>query len=189
MMGGDLEYTMSSLPYLSFQNTDKERERVLGLLKKYAGPAAEEQSPVEILDGEAQQFLPASRFDIFQKINLKNIHEEIFRENKSQVLSAYSTFIFLLKNDIKTWRTAKNEHDKKSAQNKIENISGDGTPLEKEIQLMKYQWSRLEEFSAGHFADMEALFAYKIKLLILLRWWSFDAEKGLDNFNEITASD
>jgi hypothetical protein len=187
MIGGTLEYLMSSLPDLSFQNSDEVRQRVTGLLKKYAGPGGEELSPAEILDGEAQKFLPASVFYIFQKIDLKNIHEAEFQKNNSKVLAAYSTFIFQLKKEIKTWRTSQNESDKKAAKNKLENIIGDGTPLEKEIQLMKYQWHKLEEFSAGHFADREALFAYKIKLLILLRWWSFDAEKGFKKFTKMTA--
>ncbi len=180
---------MSSLPNLSFQNSAEAKQKVLGLLEKYAGSAAEQLSAAEILDREVQNFLPTSLFNIFQKINLKNIHEEIFQKNKSNVLSNFSKFNFELKKELIARRTSKNGSKKKTAKNNLEKIIADGTPLEKEIQIMKYQWQKLEDFSAGHFSDLEAVFAYKIKLLILLRWWSFDAEKGFAKFTKMTVKD
>ena len=184
MIGGTFEYLMSSLPNLSFQNTDETKQRVLGLLQKYAGNVVE-INPAEILDSEAEKFLPPSLFYIFQKINLKNIHEEAFQKNRSKVLSAFSKFTFEFKKEIKARRTSQNINEKKTANSDIEKIIGDGTPLEKEIQIMKYQWGKLEEISVGHFADVEALFTYKIKLIILLRWWSFNKENGFEKFTQM----
>lgn len=188
MIGGTFEYLMSSLPDLSFQNTEEAKSKVLGLLEKYAGSTAEQLSAAEILDIEAEKFLPASMFDIFQKISLKNIHEPAFQKSKIRVLSAFSKLSFELKKAIKARRTSRNESEKTTTKDDLENIIGDGTPLEKEIQIMKYQWDRLEDFSAGHFSDMEALFAYKIKLLILMRWWSFNKQKGLAKFTQLTTT-
>jgi hypothetical protein len=187
MIGGTFEYLMSSLPNLSFQNTEETKQGVLGLLQKYAGKAVE-LSPVEILDSEAEKFLPTSAFYIFQKVSLKNIHEREFREHNSKVLSAFSKFTFELKKETKVWRKSQQEKEGKTVKNKLEEIIGEGTPLEKEIQIMKYQWNELEELSAGHFADVEALFTYKIKLMILLRWWSFKMEKGFEKFTQITTN-
>ena len=186
MIGGTYEYLMSSLPDLSFQNTDEAKRKVLGLLKKYAGNAAGQLSTVELLDSEAQKFLPTSTFNIFQKITLKNIHEEIFQNSKSRVLANFSTFRFELKKELKALRTSQSGSEKKTAKNNLEKIISDSTPLEKEIQIMQYQWQKLEDFSAGHFSDLEAVFTYKIKLLLLLRWWSFDAEKGFAKFTKMT---
>ncbi|MEO1262455.1 MAG: DUF2764 family protein [Bacteroidota bacterium] len=186
MIGGTYEYLISSLPDLSFQNTEESKRKVIDLLKKYAGSPLEQLSAVEILDSEAQKFLPVSTFNIFQKINLKNIHEERFQKNKSKVLSNFSTFSFELKKELKTWRTSKNRSEKKAEKNNPGKIIMGGTPLEQEIQIMKYQWQKLEEFSAGHFSDLEAVFTYKIKLLILLRWWSFDSKKGYAKFSKMT---
>ena len=188
MIGGTLEYLMSSLPDLSFRNSEEVKRGVIGLLEKYAGPAAERLSPLEILDDEAQKFLPASAFPVFQKINLGNIHEDEFRESKSKVLSAYATFTFELKKEIKAWRTSQNEGEKKAVKTKVEHLIGEGTPLEKEIRIMQYQWNKLEALSAGHFADFEALVTYKIKLMILLRWWSFNVKKGLVIFHQMTTN-
>jgi hypothetical protein len=185
MIGGTLEYLVSSLPNLSFQNTEEARGRVLGLLQKYAGVAANELSPAEILDSEAQKFLPASTFYTFQKINLRNIHELEFQQSKSTVLATFSKFTFDLKKEITQLRISEKGNEKNSSKSRLEKLLGQGTPLEKEIQLMKYQWEKLEEFSIGHYADLEALITYKIKLMILLRWWSFHVEKGFDNFTRM----
>ena len=65
MVGGTLEYLMSSLPNLSFQNTDEARQHVLRLLRNYAGPGAVEWSPIAILDNEAQKFFASNRHCTF----------------------------------------------------------------------------------------------------------------------------
>ncbi len=62
-----------------------------------------------------------------------------------------------------------------------------GTPLEEEIQLLKWQWDKLEELSIGHYADFGALVIYKLKLLI----YCYDGgvltkNRGFDNFLNIT---
>ena len=67
-------------------------------------------------------------------------------------------------------------------------IIGQGNPLDREIRLLKYQWSELETLSVGHFADSEALFTYKLKLLLLVRLWSFDQQRGYDTFIQFTST-
>ncbi len=188
MIGGTLEYLMNSLPHLSFQDTSEVRDRVLGLLQKYKGDTVEELSPVEVLEKEAQKFLPASRFDAFREIDLKNIHRAAFQKDKSKVVSAFAKFDLNLKKDIRAWQISQNDKEKKVVKNKLEKMIGEGNPLEKEIQIMKYQWDKLEDLSTDHFADFEALITYKLKLLILLRWWSFNQEKGLERFIQMTTN-
>lgn len=187
MIGGTLEYLVSSLPNLSFQNLDEKKYQVLGLLQKYGDNTTGKLSPIEILDNEARKYLPASKFAVFQKINLKNIHRAEFRNYKSKVLTTFSSFTFELKKSINEWRISQDEEKKKPEKSKIGSIVGEGTPLEKEIRIMEYQWDKLEELSVGHFSDFDALLIYKIKLMILLRWWSFNVEKGMDHFIRITS--
>ena len=182
MIGGTYEYLISSLPNLSFQNNEETRQQVISTLRKYAGPANEELSLVEILNREAEKFLPTSVLNIFQTLNLRDIHKPRFQESRIKVLSAFSQYTSELKEEIKTWRTSQNENKNNAASKKVAQIIGEGTPLEKEINIMGHQWDTLEEISVGHLEDLEALFTYKIKLMILQRWWSFDTEKGLNKF-------
>jgi hypothetical protein len=186
MIDGTLEYLMSSLPNLTFQNTEEARGRILGLLQKYAGIADEEISPAEVLDIEAHKFLPPPAFQLFQKINLNSIHGLDFRQCKITVLSAFSIFTFDLKNEIKQLQTREKGSEKKTTQSILEKLIAQGTPLEKEVRIIRYQWDKLEDLSFGHFADLEALVIYKIKLLLLLRWWSFNVDKGIRIFTRMT---
>lgn len=186
MIGGTLEYLMSSLPHLTFHNTAEAQERVLGLLRSYGGPTTDTLSPTQILDEEAQKFLSPTAFSVFQRMNLKNIHQPEFREADIPLLAAYSAFSLEFKVAIREWRTPSNEGDHKAANEQLTALISTGNPLEKELRIMQHQWATLEALSAGHFADVTALFTYKIKLLILLRWWSFDREKGFQRFLKMT---
>lgn len=188
MIGGTLEYLVSSLPNLSFQHTNEAKSQVISLLQKYTDLPTDQTSPVEILNSEAQKFLPASTFHVFQKVNLQNIHEPEFQNSRSILLSEFAKFTFKLKKEIQQLRTSHQEQESKSRMNSLENLLSPGTPLEKEIQIMKYQWDKVEELSVGYFAGLDALLTYKIKLMILLRWWSFNAEKGFKTFTQLTTN-
>jgi len=188
MIGGTLEYVMTSLPHLVFQKTQENENRVLGLLQKYHGSSSEKLDPVEILNHEAQKFLPVSRYHLFQRIKLNEIHEAEFRNKGSNVLTGFSEHMFQLKKEIKAWRTSHNGDKPNVTIAALDNIIGEGSPLEKEIKIMQHQWKKLEELSVGHFADFEALIAYKIKLMILLRWWEFDTKRGFSKFIQLTSN-
>jgi hypothetical protein len=181
MITGDLEYLISSLPHLSFENTNEERSSVVSILKKYANTSEAKKGIVAILEGEAEKFMKPEVYQIFQQINLKNIHSQAFRESKNKVLASFANYMYALKKDIQELRIfRKNESESTSKKPAIPLVPG--TPLEEEIQLLKWQWGKLEELSTGHYSDFGALVIYKLKLLLLLRWWSFDKERGFDNF-------
>lgn len=185
MIGGTFEYLMSSLPHLSFQNTEEGNERIIGLLTKYA-ESKEVSSPAEILDKEAQKFLSPVSFSMFKSINLHTIHREEFRSHENYVIADFAAFTYNLKKEIGAFRKEKNSKGNKSIKSKIIKLIGEGSPLDKEIQFMKHQWNALEDQSAGHFADFESLLIYKFKLLILQRWWSFKTQSGYKKYTLMT---
>ena len=182
MIAGNLEYVMSSLPYLSFQDAVEERSKVLPILKKYAGASATEKSIAAILDEEAHKFLNPKDYRLFQQISFTTIHTEAFRQSKNKVLAAFSNFSHSLKKDLEQLRILRKKGTDPSTVKNPPLPSLQGNPLEVEVQLLKLQWDKLEELSIGHYTDFGALCLYKLKLLLLLRWWSFDQKEGFDNF-------
>ena len=86
--------------------------------------------------------------------------------------------------DLRELRIARRVGLEPPAEVKLPMVSG--TPLEKEVQIIRWQWEKLEELSIGHYADFGALCAYKLKLLLLKRLWGFDKEKGFEKFKRIT---
>jgi len=186
MIAGNLEYLMSSLPYLSFQDTEEARSKVHSVLKKYAGSSEGEKNTIEILDEEAQKFLNPENYQFFQKIGLDTIHSENFRNHRNKVLAEFSTYMHNLKESVRQLRIFRKNSGEGSRPETPPLPLEPGTPLEEEIQLLKWQWYKLEELSLGHYSDFGALAIYKLKLLLLERWWSFDQEQGFAIFLNAT---
>jgi hypothetical protein len=189
MITGNLEYVMSSLPHLVFKDGDEERFRVLSIFEKYADPISEDSSPVAILEEQAKKFLSPNDFLVFRQIDLNSIHSEHFQKGRNPVLSAFSHQVFWLKSEIRQLRLSRRKGVESSSIIKTLLPESPGNPLNEEIQLLKWQWTKLEDLSIGHYSDFEALCIYKLKLLILLRWWGFKPKKGFDVFLNLTKSD
>lgn len=189
MIAGNLEYVMSSLPHLIFKDGDEERFRVLSIFNKYADPVIKESSPVAILEEQAKKFLSPNDFLVFRQIDLKSIHSEYFQKSRNSVLSAFSNHVFWLKNEIRQLRLSRRKGAEPSSLMKTLLHESAGNPLSEEIQLLKWQWAKLEDLSIGHYSDFEAICIYKLKLSILLRWWGFNPKKGFDVFLNLTKSD
>ena len=134
-----------------------------------------------IIDGEARKFLNPKAYRVFQQIDLNTIHSDAFQKSKNKVLGAFSKYMYSLKRDIEQLRISR-KNGLESTTKKPSLPFVPGNPLEEEIQLLKWQWDKLEELSIGHYADFGALVIYKLKLLLLLRWWGFDKEQGFANF-------
>ena len=55
-----------------------------------------------------------------------------------------------------------------------------GNPLEREKNIMKWQWEELDTIETGKTFTMTEVMVYKLKLQILQRLHSFDAQKGAE---------
>jgi hypothetical protein len=58
------------------------------------------------------------------------------------------------------------------------------SPLDAERNLDQLRWSFLEEMSAHHYFDLEALVVYYLKLQLALRQEKFQEELGRDSFEK-----
>jgi hypothetical protein len=184
MIGGNLEYTMSSLPYLTFQASQEARTKVVSLIRKYAGAPEGEIDLISIFEAEAAKFLTPKQRRVLEEIDLEHIHEPGFQERGNRVLASFSAYRYQLKSDLRELRILRRSGLKVVTGAKLP--LAPGSPLEEEVQLMRWQWEKLDELSIGRYADFGALCAYKLKLLLLQRLWDFDREKGFEKFERIT---
>ena len=185
MISGHLEYLMSSLPHLSFRNTEEEQLRVSTTLHKYAQRPEEPVSLAKILEQEAAKFLSEKKAALFRAIDLRTIHQTHFQESTCRVLADFAAFMFRQKKDVEGLRKARRAGSEQSVKD-WDRLIQPGNPLEEEVQLMQHQWQQLEKGSIGYYADFGALVIYKLKLLILERWWGFDQEQGMTLFLQTT---
>lgn len=186
MLAGNLEYLISSLPTLQFSFAGEDRNKVYTIFGKYAGLSVYEVHPISILNLEAAKFLSQADYEIFQKINLRYIYQPIYMNTSSKLLNEFSNFEAGLRNEIADLRKSRKAFKTGSSVKEPKSFLIAGSPLEEEVQIMKVQWEKLEELSIGHYADFDALIAYKLKLMILVRWWTFDPQTGFERFIEET---
>lgn len=183
---GNLEYLMSSLPYLSFLPKEEEKASITALLRLYDGGAVgKDRNLVDILIREATKYLSGEKLHLFAAITLENIHRPEFQQSTYRVVASYARFSFALKDSVRQLRTLrKGSQGLPPAGLPLPLKPGD--PLQEEIKLMTLQWQALDRLSIGHYADFSALIIYKIKLQVLERFWQFDQRKGMDIFRNIT---
>jgi len=185
-MPGQLEYLISSLPYLPFGQTKEVRDKITTTFKKYAGAAETEKELIELFELEATKFLSPGAARTLRALDLEEMHHARFRESKNKVIATFAQYLYGLKVAVLKQRIPRRQFQKEWSQLEIPPFElAEGTPLEKEVQLMQLQWQKLETLASGHHFDLEALIIYKIKLMILDRWWQFNEEKGFRRFNQV----
>ena len=189
MSSGDLEYLMASLPYLSFEDSNEVRSRVSSILKKYTNPSEVKKNIVAILEEEAIKFLTPEASRLFCEIDLNTIHTWKFQRSKNNLLADFSKYMYNLKRELKQLRISRSKEDRESLSKKQQLPITPGNPLEEELLLLQLQCEKLESLSLVHYTDFTALITYKLKLMLLLRWWGFDTEKGFELFLQTTKKD
>jgi len=188
MISGNLEYLMTSLPYLKFQNDREEKKRVLNTLSHYSNLNEDELKSVSILEHMAEPYLSKKDYQIFKAVDLQNIHRSDFRKNRIGVLSEFASYRLSLKENIEQLRLSRQEQTASTVESNTIFEGLIGSPLDNEIYLMKRQWDKLEQLSVEHYSDFSALLIYKLKLLLLERYWSFNQERGFKIFLDLTTN-
>lgn len=187
MIGGDLEFLMSSLPHLTFNDQLEYRKNIYELFRQYSGIDEQAFHPIHGLNTEASKYLSSSSYKLFESLDLKTIHTDPFRNHSNAFIAQLGSFMHQLKTDLMKWRKQRAEseiHDQELAK-----MLSQGNVLKTEVELLKFQWLKVEDLSSGSFTDLVSLMAYKIKLMILLRWWSFDHDAGHKLFFKLTSTE
>ncbi|WP_299364347.1 hypothetical protein [Winogradskyella sp.] len=184
MFTGNLEYLISSLPNLSFSDSETVQQNVKVLFQKYASTSEASDSLVSILNNEASKYLSLRDFQKFDSISLNTIHKAQFQNSNIEVVSEFSRFMFRLKSELKAFRIARKSEEPLGKINY--ELLGElpKNPLKAEEYLLDIQWQKLDTLSIGHYSNLSALVLYKLKLEVLLRWWQFDSEVGFQVFQQ-----
>ncbi|MCK9574272.1 MAG: DUF2764 domain-containing protein [Candidatus Omnitrophica bacterium] len=174
-------YFISSLPFLQFgMKAPLEFKRFLEL---------------------ASDSIPKSELTILE--NCADIIEEPqkYKYNKKNIVKIWRDFEFMLRNELVKVRAKRLHKDAVSFlrsgldagplfAHAIGEIARQPHPLEAERLLDMLRWNKLDELCFGHYFDIEFLFVYAQKLLILERWdniRSAQKQKLLNSVLEETA--
>jgi hypothetical protein len=70
----------------------------------------------------------------------------------------------------------------------VKAVVGTASPLEAEIMIDRARWHAIEVMAGNDFFDRNIIFAYYLKLVLLERKESFDAEVGFTEYKSLYAS-
>jgi hypothetical protein len=127
--------------------------------------------------------------------------QQKFYVKPKPIVKAWRDFEFMLRNELVKIRAKRLHKDATSylrapldaefsSAHTIGEIARQPHPLETERRLDALRWNKLDELCFGHYFDLEFLFVYAQKLLILERWdriRSADKQKLLNGVLEAVA--
>ena len=145
-------YLLSSLPSLSFGHSP----------------------PISMKNFLSEAKLQLSAHDY---IKVSDIDLNDMASNKFGKLKSLVAAMELLKADQLEMRHAR-LNDRTAAIKTLPVSIADENPLEREKSMMRWQWDQLSELDSSTQFYLSEVFAYKLKLQILLRLDSFNEEKG-----------
>jgi len=127
---------------------------------------------------EAEKWLSASDMKILLKADMNDFSHESAGLN---ILKEYKDFEKYLRGELAKWRKARKNKGEYKLPADIAGIDK-GTPLDIERKLLFLRWVWIESKEEGHYFDLGFLLMYFIKLQILERLFTFDAQKGKERF-------
>ena len=155
-------YLITQLPYLAFgKKPEIDRGQFLSEADKWLD------------EGDKEMLLKADINDFYIKGNMPEILEE------------YKTFEYRLRSELAYWRAAERDGKEYKGPQDMYVESKKDSPLDVEKKLLLLRWNKIEEGEAGHFFDISFLIAYFLKLQVLERFFTFDKQKGRDQFESL----
>ena len=133
--------------------------------------------PEEFL-GEAEKWLTPGDYGILSGTDMD---DAALDRPGPAVLQQYREYEYTLRRELAAWRA---DRDFRPLSFALPLVT-EGTPLDRETDLLRLRWDFVEELESGHHFDLEALILFFLKLQILRRLFTFEREKGLAVFQNL----
>jgi hypothetical protein len=143
---------------------------------------AEPGISVEAFLEEAEKWLPEHEQQLLQAIVTRGIDRV---RGLPTCLWPMTDFEIQLRDDIGRWRQARHAGEDYRPRSIDRALLEEGTPLEVERNILRVQWSNLQDYEADHHFDYEAVVIYLCKLLVARRLHSFNRDEGMRIFHQL----
>jgi len=155
-------YLAAELPFLSFGSEPKIRRD--GFLN------------------EVEKWLPEKEMAALLKAD---INEFSYDETVPEILKSYKKFEHNLRIELSDLRKAKISGKEYNKPEDVYLEEKEKSPLDMEKDLLLLRWRKIEEEETGHCFDLSFLIAYFLKLQVLERLFTFDKQKGREEFHSL----
>jgi len=145
-------YLITSLPSLSFN----------------------EEPPITMdeFNSDAKKQLSPKDFKILESVDIRNFDHTIGIKSISSLLENTGK-------DLSEIREAKAQNRTAKPQQIPESVF-QGNPLEREVNIMQWQWQQLQDIESANTFNLTEVLVYKLKLQLATRMHSFSREKGAE---------
>jgi len=131
---------------------------------------------------EGRKWLSPMDWKILTEVSINAVTAE---KSDLVALRDYRNYEHALRSELLHYRRAlRNREEYKPALFAL-TVLKEGNPLEIEKKLLRLRWQRIEELEFGHYADLEFLALYYLRLQLLMRLQKFDKEVGKAKFKTI----
>lgn len=131
---------------------------------------------------EGHKWLSSPDWKILNEVSINAVATE---KSDPLVLREYKNYEYALRSELVQYRQALRHREEYKPALFPPTVLREGNPLEIEKKLLRLRWQRIEELEFGHYADLEFLALYYLRLQILLRLQQFDKEAGKVKFKTI----
>ncbi len=133
-----------------------------------------EAPPITIdeFNDDAKHQLSSRHFKALQSVDIQKLEAKVGVKNISSLLET-------IKEDLSEVRTAKAQ-SRRAKPERLPLNALRGNPLEREMQIMQWQWEELQDIEAGKTFTLTEVLVYKLKLQLVERLYSFDKVKGAE---------
>ncbi len=133
---------------------------------------------------EAEKWLTDTDYRLLDRTNI-NRFEHIERQ-EPEALKEFKEFEYVLRKQISEYRRSQKQKKENKLSGKISRIVSEANSLEAERAILKLRWGFLEEKELSYHFDLNFLIIYFLKMQLIARVASFDKEKGMRIFNELS---
>ena len=131
---------------------------------------------------QAKKWLSQEEFSFLSGISLNELAQ---KPDEPDALKEYKRFELNLRQELVLLRKSRKEKYDYKPEILSLSLIKEANPLQAEIELLKLRWDYLESREQGHYFDLTYLIIYFLKLQLLIRFFIFDKDKGVENFQKI----
>ncbi len=133
-----------------------------------------EAPPITIdeFNDDAKRQLSSRHFKVLQSVDIHQLNSKTGVKSISSLLNG-------IKEDLSEIREARVQN-RQAKPEQLSNSLLRGNPLEREMNIIKWQWEELHDIEAGKTFSLTEVLVYKLKLQLVERLYSFDEIKGAE---------
>ncbi|WP_319590031.1 DUF2764 family protein [uncultured Draconibacterium sp.] len=133
-----------------------------------------EAPPITIdeFNDDAKRQLSSRHFKALQSVDIQKLDAKVGVKSISSLINS-------IKEDLSEVREAKAQN-RQAKPERMPNALLRGNPMEREMNILQWQWEELQDIEAGKTFTLTEVLVYKLKLQLVERLYSFDEIRGAE---------